>query len=218
MARWAKNVLMLLQEEKDIDCMYSLEFFQNPHLIHTTSWVASVKVHNPEQISTKLASNVHWMVLYQICVFGADLKSNMAARAHNVFWLVEILKILWFQKKRWKCEIPIGSYVKLSRVIAAILNFRSANDSQFSFFSETTKQIWIKLGRNVHWMVIYKIFVFGADRKSNMLPGPIMCSDSPKTKFLYMTIQWTFLPSLIQICFVVSEKKMKMWNSHRVLC
>jgi hypothetical protein len=39
-----------------------------------------------EQISTKLARNVHWMVLYyQICVFGADLKSNMAARAHNVF-------------------------------------------------------------------------------------------------------------------------------------
>jgi hypothetical protein len=33
-----------------------------------------------------------------------------------------------------------------------------------------------------------------------------------------MTIQWTFLPSLAQICFVVSEKKMKMWNSHRVQC
>jgi hypothetical protein len=33
------------------------------------------------------------MVLYQICVFGADLKSNMAARVH-VFSLAEILKIL----------------------------------------------------------------------------------------------------------------------------
>jgi hypothetical protein len=30
------------------------------------------------------------------------------------------------QKKRWKCEIPIGSNVKLSRVMVAILNFRSA--------------------------------------------------------------------------------------------
>jgi hypothetical protein len=37
--------------------------------------------------------NLHWMVLYQICVFGADLKSNMAARVHNVFSLTEILKI-----------------------------------------------------------------------------------------------------------------------------
>jgi hypothetical protein len=30
---------------------------------------------------------------YQICVFGADLKSKMAARVHNVFSLAEILKI-----------------------------------------------------------------------------------------------------------------------------
>jgi hypothetical protein len=36
-----------------------------------------------EQISTKLARNVHWMVLYQICVFGADLKSNMAVVVSN---------------------------------------------------------------------------------------------------------------------------------------
>jgi hypothetical protein len=28
---------------------------------------------------------------------------------------------LWFQKKRWKCEIPIGSNVKLSRVIASVV-------------------------------------------------------------------------------------------------
>ena len=37
-----------------------------------------------------------------------------------------------FRKKdeNVKFEIPIGSNVKLSRVMAAILNFRSANDSQ----------------------------------------------------------------------------------------
>jgi hypothetical protein len=33
------------------------------------------------------------MVLYQICVFGADLNSNMAARVYNVFSWAEILKI-----------------------------------------------------------------------------------------------------------------------------
>jgi hypothetical protein len=32
-------------------------------------------------------------LLNVICVFGADLKSNMAARGHNVFSLAEILKI-----------------------------------------------------------------------------------------------------------------------------
>jgi hypothetical protein len=46
-----------------------------------------------EQISTKLGRNVPWEVLYQICYFGADRKSNMAAKANNVFWLVETLKI-----------------------------------------------------------------------------------------------------------------------------
>jgi hypothetical protein len=33
------------------------------------------------------------MVLYQICVFGADLKSNMAARVHNVYYLTSRSKV-----------------------------------------------------------------------------------------------------------------------------
>jgi hypothetical protein len=37
-----------------------------------------------EQKWAKLPRNVHWMVLYQICAFGADLKSNMAARVQAV--------------------------------------------------------------------------------------------------------------------------------------
>jgi hypothetical protein len=40
------------------------------------------------------AKHVHWMILYQICVFGADLKFNMAARVHNVLSLDEIYKTL----------------------------------------------------------------------------------------------------------------------------
>jgi hypothetical protein len=55
------------------------------------------------------------MVIYKIFVFDADRKSNMAARAHNVFWLVEILKIfllettmpieLWLQE--WSLCGPV---------------------------------------------------------------------------------------------------------------
>ena len=43
------------------------------------------------------------MVIYKIFVFGTDQKSNMAARAHNVFWLVEILKIFLLEttKPNW---------------------------------------------------------------------------------------------------------------------
>jgi hypothetical protein len=44
------------------------------------NWLRIFFSETAEQISTKLSRNVHWMVLYQIFVFGADLKSNMAAR------------------------------------------------------------------------------------------------------------------------------------------
>jgi hypothetical protein len=66
------------------------------------------------------------MVLYQICVFGADLKSKMAARVHNVFSLAEILKIFLSETTKpiecdfagmiigWSCtkfvnRLPIGN-------------------------------------------------------------------------------------------------------------
>jgi hypothetical protein len=80
--------------------------------------------------SHRVQCNVHWMVLYQICVFGADLKSNMAARVHNVFSLAEILKNLLVRNHQANWIVTLGSNVKLSRVMVAILNFRSANDSQ----------------------------------------------------------------------------------------
>ena len=37
-----------------------------------------------------------------------------------------------------------------------------------AFFSETTNMIKAKLYMNVHWMVLYKVSVFYADRKSKM--------------------------------------------------
>jgi hypothetical protein len=53
------------------------------------------------------------MVIYKICVFGADRKSNMAARAHNVFSLAEILKIFLSETTKsidglWPGELKIG--------------------------------------------------------------------------------------------------------------
>jgi hypothetical protein len=36
------------------------------------------------------------------------------------------------------------------------------------FFSETTRTIETKLPRNDHWKVLYKLYVFYADRKSKM--------------------------------------------------
>jgi hypothetical protein len=41
---------------------------------------------------------------------------------------------------------------------------------QFSkcFFSETTRTVETKLPRNDHWKVLYKLYVFYADRNSKM--------------------------------------------------
>jgi hypothetical protein len=44
-------------------------------------------------IEAKLYMNVHWMVLYTIYVFRSSRIFNMAARANNMLWLAEILKI-----------------------------------------------------------------------------------------------------------------------------
>ena len=134
------------------------------------------------------------------------------------FCQVWFKSVLWFQKKRWKCEIPIGSNVKLSRVMAAILNFRSANDSQIQY--RTTQWSFLQSHNSIGLVVSNKkIFKISTNQNTLWALAAMLDFRSvPKTKALYMTIQWTFLPSLVQICFVVSEKKMKMWNSHRVQC
>jgi hypothetical protein len=66
--------------------------------------------------------------------------------------------------------------------MAAILNFRSANDSQVYYrttqwsFQQSHNSIGlvVKLAITVHWMVLYQICVFGVDRKFSMA---ITCSD-----------------------------------------
>jgi hypothetical protein len=57
-----------------------------------------------------------------------------------------------------------------------------------AFFSETTNMIKAKLYMNVHWMVLYKLYVFCSDMKFKMAAT-------------------AFLGSLDSIVQVVSEKK-----------
>jgi hypothetical protein len=63
------------------------------------------------------------MVIYKIFVFGADRKSNMPARAHNVFWLVDILKIFLLETTKpielWSLGGPV---LNLCSLMAAILD------------------------------------------------------------------------------------------------
>jgi hypothetical protein len=47
-------------------------------------------------------------------------------------------------------------------------SFREEYISVFSFFSETTNMIKAKLYMNVHWVVLYKLYVFCCDMKFQM--------------------------------------------------
>jgi hypothetical protein len=72
----------------------------------------------------------------------------------------------WFLRRRFLCEFPIGSYVKLSSAVGAIL-----------------------------------------------VEGP-----NRRTHFWKRTIQWLFHQNLLLIEQMVSDKKIFMGISHRVLC
>jgi hypothetical protein len=58
----------------------------------------------------------------------------------------------------------IGSNVKLSPAVAAI-SFDPMRKCSNAFFSETTNMIKAKLYMNVHWMVLYRLYVFCSDMK-----------------------------------------------------
>jgi hypothetical protein len=72
----------------------------------------------------------------------------------------------WFLRRRFLCEFPIGSYVKLSSAVGAIL-----------------------------------------------VEGP-----NRRTHFWKRTIQWLFHQNFVVIEQMVSDKKIFMGISHRVLC
>jgi hypothetical protein len=48
-----------------------------------------------------------------------------------------------------------------------------------AFFSETTNMIKAKLYMNVHWMVLYKLYVFCSDMKFKMAANRNLVKDIP---------------------------------------
>jgi hypothetical protein len=71
------------------------------------------------------------------------------------------------EKKAFE-HFPIGSNVNICIAVAAINIGPYGENVSKRFFSETTSTIETKLPWNDHWKVLYKVFVFYADRKSKM--------------------------------------------------
>jgi hypothetical protein len=132
---------------------------------------------------TKLGRNVHWMVIYKICIFGADRKSNVAARAYNVFWLVEILKIFLLETTKpielWVTGHNFESWPPKDHschVCFKLTYWFQRRRLLSIFFHRAPKCLCICTGdseislnaKNVHWIILYQICVFGADLKFNI--------------------------------------------------
>jgi hypothetical protein len=170
------------------------------------------------------------LVIYKNCVFGADRKSNMVARAYNVFWLVEILKIFLLETTKpielWLCRNDhwvvyvrwwLPSWMEVGVTGHTFESWPPKDHSSHVCFKLT---YWFQRRR-------LQKFKMAAMTRLSLTLDPMGISHfhlffwNHKTD-LNQTWQKCSLdghmPSLIQICFVVSEKKMKMWNSHRVLC
>ena len=139
-------------------------------------------------IKAKLYMNAHWMVLYKLYVFCSDMKFKMAATAELTLTLDPMGKM--FQNAsslkplgqlQPNCPgIIIGRsstnffffYVDRKSKMAATAMHRLTLDPMGkcsnAFFSETTNMIKAKLYMNVHWMVLYKLYVFCSDMKFKM--------------------------------------------------
>ena len=140
-------------------------------------------------IKAKLYMNVHWMVLYKLYVFCSDMKFKMAATAGlsltldpmgKLFQNASSLKPLGQLKPNCPGVIiggPLQIYVfyadrksKMAATAIHRLTLDPMGKCSNAFFSETTNIIKAKLymNMNVHWMVLYKLYVFCSDMKFKM--------------------------------------------------
>ena len=135
-------------------------------------------------IKAKLYMNVHWMVLYKLCVFCSDMKFKMAATAGfsltldpmgKMFQNASSLKPLGQLKPNCPGMIIGRSSTlyanrksKMATTAIHRLTLNPMGKYSNAFFSETTNMIKAKLYMNVHWMVLYKLYVFCSDMKFKM--------------------------------------------------
>ena len=139
---------------------------------------SSQKLQN--MIKAKLYMNVHWMVLYKQYVFCSDVKFKMAATAGlsltldpmgKMFQNASSLKPLGQLKPncpgmiigRSSTKFSVfyaGRKSKMATTAGHRLTLDPMGKCSNAFFSETTNMIKAKLYMNVHWMVLYKLYVF----------------------------------------------------------
>ena len=121
----------------------------------------------------------------------------------------------FFQKEDKKCEIPIGFNVKTSFWLPAILNFHSTNDSPIKY--RNIYLSFLQSNNAIHFVVSDKkmLEIWTNQNAKLALAAMLNFGFAPISQIWWRTTCLTFLPSLVQICSVVSEKKMKIRKVNR---
>ena len=140
-------------------------------------------------IKAKLYMNVHWMVLYKLYVFFLfryEIQNGGYGRTQfNIGPYGENVSKRFFSETTWTIETNLPRndhwdvlykfdvfYADRKSKMAATAIHRLTLDPMGkcsnAFFSETTNMIKAKLYRNVHWMVLYKLYFFCSDMKFKM--------------------------------------------------
>ena len=110
----------------------------------------------------------------------------------------------WFLRRRFLCEFPIGSYVKLSSAVGAILIKRP--NRRTHFLKRTIQWLFHQNFVLIEQMVSDKKIFMGIKLSSAVaaiLVGVLKC----RTQFWKRTTQESFQQSLVEIGSVVSEEK-----------
>ena len=124
----------------------------------------------------------------------------------------------WFQTRRFLWEFPIGSYVKLSSALAAILVGGLKCRTQF-WKGTTQGSFHQSLGAIGSVVSEEKMLLISPSPFSIFsLVAILVGSRDHRTQFWKGAIQGPFHQSLDAIGPVVSEEKICMGISHRVLC
>jgi hypothetical protein len=128
----------------------------------------------------------------------------------------------WFQTRRFLWEFPIGSYVKLSSAVAAILvgglkcRTQVWKGTTQRSFQQSVVGPWIapfQIG--VRWSRLSTKMAAKLEIEKRGMKFKKKCSP---LNFWKRTIQWLFHQNLVLIEQMVSDKKIFMGISHRVLC
>jgi hypothetical protein len=136
---------------------------------------------------------------------------------HQSLVLIELL----VPDKMFLCEFPIGSYVKLSTAMQ--LSWSEGGTTRHNFGRGPSNDYFIKVWFQLsNWFQTRRFvceFPVGSYVKLSSAVGAILVEGPNRlTIFWKRAIQWLFHQNFVLIEQMVSDKKILMGISHRVLC